>query len=177
MTRFAAVPMNAAEWRQALADLSRQAGDAQVHDQGDFLRVARTLMTVAPESMAWRFGDLPSRAAFETLLAVEAWESAALALLPESAGYLFSRSGDGAAIASLVLPECAEDVTAEADSPALALVSALAGALIAALVSTPGAAAGSITGPAARAYASIAGFEAESFESDEPWKLAPVLLH
>ena len=84
MTRYAAVPMNPAQWRQALADLARKAGEANAEDQADFLRIARTLMTVAPASEAWRFGDLPSRSGFERLLAAEAWESAALALLPET---------------------------------------------------------------------------------------------
>ena len=47
VTRYAAVPMNAAEWRQGLADLARQAREADAEDQADFLRVARTLMGVA----------------------------------------------------------------------------------------------------------------------------------
>ena len=163
--------MNAADWRQGLADLSRQAGDADAEDQADFLRIARTLMTVAPESEAWSVGDLPSRSGFEALLAVEAWESAALALLPETAGYLFSRSGDGCCIVSLMLPHADEDITAEAGSPALALVSALAASVMAAMVTAPKAA-GSFGGEAAVRFAT-----SDSFEIDEPWQLAPAMLH
>ena len=173
MTRLGAVPMTAAEWRQGLADLSRQAAVTDAEDQADILRVARTLMAVAPESEAHRFGDLPSRASFEALLAVEAWESAALALLPEAAGYLFSKSGDGIAIASLVLPDCTEDVSAEADSPALAVVSALAAALMAVMVTAPNAAAGSFFDKAAMRQ--IGG--SDGFEIEQPWELRPALLH
>ena len=173
MTRYAAVPMNAAEWRQGLADLARQASEADAEDQADFLRVARTLMAVAPDAEAHRFVDLPSRSGFEALLAVEAWESAALALVPEAAGYLFSRSGDGAAIASLVLPGCDEDITAEGDCPALALVAALAASLMAAMVTGSDGASGSGSGGGSRKLMGVA----EGFEIDEPWHLAPALLH
>lgn len=162
--------MLADEWRQALADLCRQAAAADAEDQADFLRVARTLLAVSPDDQAHRFADLPSRAGFEILLAAQAWESAALALLPDTAGYLLSRSGDGVAIASLVLPECSEDVCAEASSPALAMVSALAGAIMAAVVTHAG-------GMPVRSGYGRDVPAADGFEIDEPWKLAPVLLH
>ena len=169
VTRLAANPMNVAAWRQALADLCRQAGEADAEDQADFLRVARTLLAVAPASAPSRFDHLPGRARFEALLTLEAWESAALALLPSGAGYLFSRGSDGCSIASLVLADCAQDTTAEGDSPALALICALAGAVMAGMVA--GADAGGAMG---RAEWLTGGDE---FGVEEPWHVAPALLH
>ncbi|MBU3991608.1 MAG: hypothetical protein KKA12_03510, partial [Alphaproteobacteria bacterium] len=71
----------------------------------------------------------PARARVEALLAAGAPESAALALIGGSAGYMLSRGGDGQHLASVVLPGRGEEVTAGGDTLALALIGALALAL------------------------------------------------
>jgi hypothetical protein len=67
------------------------------------------------------------------LLAAGAVESAALALVPEEAGYMLSRGNGGWHLASFVLPGLDEEITAEGPTMALALIGAMAGALRAAL--------------------------------------------
>ena len=67
------------------------------------------------------------------LLAARATESAALALVPEEAGYMLSRGSSGWHVASFVLPGLEDEVTAEGPTMALALVGAIASALRAAM--------------------------------------------
>jgi hypothetical protein len=67
------------------------------------------------------------------LLPAGAVESAALALVPEEAGYMLSRGNGGWHLASFVLPGLDEEITAEGPTMALALIGAMAGALRAAL--------------------------------------------
>jgi hypothetical protein len=69
------------------------------------------------------------RARLEALLGEGAHDSAVLALLPEEAAYIISRSGGGKAIASVLLPLMEEEISAEADSAAMALLSALCACL------------------------------------------------
>ncbi len=65
------------------------------------------------------------------MLSCEAYESAALLVLGAHHRFLLSRGGMGGALASVALSAAEEDVTVEADTPALAILAALAAALLA----------------------------------------------
>jgi hypothetical protein len=97
-------------------------------DHCELLREGYRLMRLAPDVEADRVAHVPGEARFETLVASGAWASAALALVPERAGYLLSRGEAGTHLASIVLDGPDEEIAAEAFSPALALLAALAGA-------------------------------------------------
>ncbi|MEZ5742288.1 MAG: hypothetical protein R3D89_00815 [Sphingomonadaceae bacterium] len=69
--------------------------------------------------------------ALEAMLAFGAFESAALTLVGDDFGFTLSRGSDGACLATVLLSDGCEEAMAEASSPALALLAAHAGALIA----------------------------------------------
>lgn len=130
MTDISSLKMLAGEWRLRLSQLCRDCALADSGEQADMLRVARALLAIIPEEAGGLVaGGAPSLHAFERLLEVGAWESAALDLMPEDATYMLSRAGEGGCMASLTLPGLEEEVTSEGDTPAMALVSALAAAL------------------------------------------------
>jgi hypothetical protein len=113
-------------WRKRLADLGRAAGAAQAVREVAVLRTAVALLTDAPAGCVdW----LPGQPDFEAMLAVGTAASAALALLPQAAGFMLSRGLNGRVLASVILPGGRDDVVCEASSPALAMVAALCGAL------------------------------------------------
>ena len=120
------------EWHARTRALSEGAAEAGWGEQGDCLREAYALITLAPRGLGPWLLELPPQLEFDTMLAAHCWDSAALALLPEEAGYMISRSGDGECMASVVLPGSNEEVSAQAQHGALALVAALSAALVAA---------------------------------------------
>jgi len=133
------MPMSTGEWRLRLAQLCRDCAVAEGGEEADYLRLALRLMAMAPEADRMIVADhLPPEARFEALIAMGAYDSAAMTLLPEQASYLLSRSGAGACLASVLLPQVDEEMTSEAQSPALAVVSAL----LACVVTMAGAQAG-----------------------------------
>lgn len=129
--------MTIGEWRLRLAELCRDCVQAEAEEEGDLLRLAYALMAQAPEGAAG--GDqldmpallthLPPMARIEALVEQGALDSVALALLPEEASYLMSRSAGGVWLASVFLPGLEEEITSEGDSLAMALTSALLAAL------------------------------------------------
>jgi len=94
------------------------------------LRECLALLMLAPEPASPLSVDLPTVTGLEAMLACGAQESAALALLPKGASYLLSRGEDDTCLASVILPLTGEEVTAEGDSPALALTAALLASLV-----------------------------------------------
>ena len=72
----------------------------------------------------------PAGQALEAMIAAHAYDSAALALIGERAGYTLSRGGNGVCLASIYLPGCHTEHTCEGDTPALALLAAAATALL-----------------------------------------------
>jgi len=72
------------------------------------------------------------RPAFEAMVACAAYESAALLLLGSDCGFLLSRGSGGLCLASAVFAEGDEEVTAQAATPALALLCAHLAAVLAA---------------------------------------------
>jgi len=131
------LPMSAGEWRLRLAQLCRDCAVAEGEEEAGYLRLALDLMAIAPEADRAMVADhLPPQARFDALLAMGAYDSAALVLLPEQASYILSRSAAGQCLASVLLPQVDEEMTSEAQSPALAIVSALLACL--ATMATPG---------------------------------------
>ncbi|MBB3956575.1 hypothetical protein GGR38_003540 [Novosphingobium sediminicola] len=132
-----ALTMTISEWRLRLAELCRDCVLSDSDDEGDCLRLAHALMMQAPESRSDVTGldlsvilsHLPPVARIECLIEQGALDSVALALLPEEASYLMSRSIDGAWLASVFLPGMEEDMTSEGSSLAMALTSALLASL------------------------------------------------
>ena len=59
------------------------------------------------------------------MLATGAYESAALSLLPRSAGYMLSRGPSGEHLATVILPESEQERIAGGATAALALIAAL----------------------------------------------------
>lgn len=129
--------MTISEWRLRLAELCRDCVEADSDDEGDFLRLAHALLLQAPDrsqdealpDLEAFLTHLPPTARVEALVDHGAMECVALALLPEEASYLISRSSDGAWLASVFLPGMEEEVSSEGESLAMALTSALLGAL------------------------------------------------
>jgi hypothetical protein len=121
--------MTTGEWRLRLTELCCDCAGALHGEEAEQLGLAHDLLALAAQAPVHSLGELldhlPPRARFEALLGSGAFDSAALMLVPESASYILSRSGDGACLASVLLPQMDEEMTSEADSPAMALVSAL----------------------------------------------------
>lgn len=141
-----ALTMTIGEWRLRLAALCRDCVLAAAEEESDCLRLAHALLMQAPESGSWSgnsgeigsddqpdlsalLAHLPPMARMEALVGQGALDSVALALLPEEASYLMSRSSGGVWMASVCLPGLEEEMTSEGDSLAMALTSALLAAL------------------------------------------------
>jgi len=121
--------MNTGEWRLRLAELCQDCANADGGEEAEPLRQALHLMARVPDANEAGMGamadHLPPQAHFEALLALGAYDSAAMALMPEQASYILSRSASGQCLASVLLPDVDEEMTSQAQTPALALVSAL----------------------------------------------------
>jgi hypothetical protein len=72
-----------------------------------------------------------NHAALEAMVACGAYESAAFLILGHDRPFLISRGASGLSIASAVFADGSEEATAEAATPALALLAANAAALLA----------------------------------------------
>lgn len=127
------LPMTAGEWRLRLAELSRDCAVAQPEDEAARLGTAHDLLMLAPDvpELEDITCDLLPRARLDGLLAAGAHDTAALALMPESASYILSRSRAGGALASVLLTGMEDDLTSQGESVAMALISALAACLAA----------------------------------------------
>ncbi|NBC37535.1 hypothetical protein GTZ99_13350 [Novosphingobium sp. FSY-8] len=123
------IAMTPAEWRLRMAELCRDCAGAEPAEEAAMLELAHALLLAAPGGNSGLLDHLPPRAGYDRLIQVGAHDSAALSLMPELASYLISRAGDGGCLASVYLPGMDEELTSEADTPALALISALAAAL------------------------------------------------
>lgn len=100
-------------------------------EAADRLREARCLFAAAGCGPAGIPAMLPAAAAHEAMLASGSFESAALALLGADASFMLSRGGNGVCLASIALPGCTAEVTAEGTTPALALLAAQVSAILA----------------------------------------------
>lgn len=127
------VSMSDELWRGRLTELCAACIDDAARLAPARLRETYALFSMAPEDSVLRVGggdDLPALPAFEAMMAAGAEESAALALLPQGASFLLSRGDDGLCLASVMLATTGEEVTAQGNSPALALLAALSASLL-----------------------------------------------
>lgn len=125
-------PLDLAEWRARTMALGQGAAEGEWTEQGECLREAYALLTLAPRGLGAWLAALPAQATFDAMLAAGCWESAAAALLPQDAAWMVSRAPEGDCLASVLLPGDGEgdEASAPGASPALALVAALTSALL-----------------------------------------------
>lgn len=122
-------PLSHAQWCRGLRDVARACPHVPASQQEKLIRKMGDLLVRAPERAALAGVAVPDRLRLEALLAACSWETAALALLGEDTGYLFSRGESGCHLASILLPERFEETTCAGNTLALALVGALASTL------------------------------------------------
>ena len=116
-------------WRCRLADLATACAGTYADAEDERIRDAHDLLNAAPHPRLIAGLVVPEQSRIEGLIASGAGASAALAMLGEDSGYLLSRGSGGEHLASIVLPGAGRDVSACGDTPALALVGAMARAL------------------------------------------------
>lgn len=118
-------------WLDDLRTFAAACDAARRGDEAAQVRAAHALLAGAPEASSYCPELMPSEAALDAMLAADAGESAALALLTPGTGVLLSKGGDGAAMATVALPGVGTDHSATGESLTLALLAALALALLA----------------------------------------------
>ena len=117
-------------WRARAEAAVRHAETADEDASPEVLREALLLMALAPKYAGADDKVMPDPVRMEAMLALRAYESAALLLYPANAAYMVSRgSGEGPHFASVILLGMAEEVTMQGAGAALALVAALLTAL------------------------------------------------
>lgn len=80
---------------------------------------------------AWLLPSSQGRHSLEAMIACEAYESAAALILGAERPYLVSRGSNGVCLASALIVNGCEEATAEAATPALAMLAAHVAALLA----------------------------------------------
>jgi len=118
-----------ADWRCRLEDFAGASATAEPGEQAFQLRDFHDLIANMPERMLLDGVTLPGRAVWEPLLACGAFETAALAFVGPRTGCMISRGAEGFNLASIALPGHGTDVSANGATIALAVLSALAGAI------------------------------------------------
>jgi hypothetical protein len=112
-------------WRMRLEELGMACRMSEPAGQADGIREAFDLLMLTPVSYLTQLKPRLAEAKLEAMMGAGAHESAALALLPAGAGYMLSRGPNGDHLASVILPESDEEMTAGGATAALALVAAL----------------------------------------------------
>jgi len=105
--------------RARLRDLLHDCVASAAAEQADRLAEACELLACGHDA-----------ARIDVMLRAGAYESAALAVIGEGAGYMLSRGPSGSALASVILPGSEDEATAEASTPALALIAAHVAAIL-----------------------------------------------
>lgn len=113
------------DWRMRLGELGAACCISEPAGQADGIREAFHLMMLAPPALLARLGLTSGEESIEAMLAVGAFESAALALLPQGAGYMLSHGANGEHLASVFLAQSQVEMTAHGATGALALIAAL----------------------------------------------------
>lgn len=121
----------AALWQARMEDFLYDCAASAASEQADRVREAAHLFARSQADGLGLAVPSPDVAAIEAMVDCGAIESAALALLSPDAGFLLSRGGNGVCLASIVLPDGSEEVTAEGSTMALALLAALVSAVLA----------------------------------------------
>ncbi len=116
-------------WAQRLGEIADEASAAFACDEVRHLRALYALINADSRGCTMAGLTVYDPTVIESLFIAGACDSAALALLGGSSGYMISRGSTGEFMATVVLPGYAEEQTGSGDSLALALVSAIALAL------------------------------------------------
>ena len=119
-------------WIAIATRLAHICAEARPRDTADRLREALGLLQIAPAALELWIEPCDDPARFEMMLAAQAYDSAALALLGRHTGFMLSRGPNGVCLASVILADAPVDITAEGANAALALL----GAQLLALVQT-----------------------------------------
>lgn len=116
--------MNSAEWGMAFQDLALLCASSAEWDQEERLREAFMTLTHFTEDQSKYSFHLPNSSDWEALLAVKAYESAAMKLLPQGVSFLCSRGETGLALATVSFPHSVDETTAVGNTIALAILQA-----------------------------------------------------
>ena len=114
-----------AYWRMRLEELGLACRISAPAGQADGVREAFDLLMLAPPGRRQQLSPKLAEAQIAAMVATGAFESAALALLPQRAGYMLSRGPSGEHLASVFLPESDREMTVGGATAALALIAAL----------------------------------------------------
>lgn len=117
-------------WQARVRDFLFDCAGSGPESQAERIRDAFLLFDLAPDAARPMLSRLPREVELENMLAIGAYESAAMALLGRDAGFMLSRGGNGCCMASVVLPNMAQEMTGEGATVALALLAAQAAALL-----------------------------------------------
>ena len=112
-------------WRMRLEELGLACRISEAAGQADGVREAFDLLMLAPPGQHKHLSQHLVEAKLDAMLAIGAYESAALSLLPRSAGYMLSRGPSGEHLATVILPESEQERIAGGATAALALIAAL----------------------------------------------------
>ena len=135
MPRTAMISDEAVGWQARAGDFALSCAGSFASDEATRLGEFVALLRACPPCLL-RGLNVPDVDRTETLLAVGATTSLATELFERAdIGYLLSRGGHGSAhLASVVLPNALEEISASGDTAALALICALALAMAEAAV-------------------------------------------
>ena len=114
-----------AYWRLRLEELGQACRISEAAGESDGVREAFDLLMLAPPGHQLLLSPKLAEAKIDAMLAAGAFESAALSLLPQNAGYMLSHGPSGEHLASVILPESEREMTAGGATAALALIAAL----------------------------------------------------
>jgi hypothetical protein len=113
------------DWGQSLCRLAWKCTEDVLSDDQTLIDAAHRLLSEAPSAFAGLIGELPDRQVIASLVALDAYESAAMRLLPRQFGLMLSRGpGREGWLASSCLSGREEDVTCRASSAAAAMLGA-----------------------------------------------------
>lgn len=118
-------PLAEAYWRIRLGEIGTACCISESAGEADGIREAYHVLMLAPPGMLAQLGMRTGEQRIEAMLALGAFESAALSLLPKGAGYMLSRGANGEHLASVFLGQTDSEMTAHGATAALALVAAL----------------------------------------------------
>lgn len=114
------------EWCHALRELTLYCAGDDACDTPDRLRELNRLMFSAPAAVLFDALTPLSPRRLEALIQLAAYETAVMAMMGAGTGYLVSRNGDGASLATIALSCGSTEKSGSGATPALALIGALA---------------------------------------------------
>lgn len=125
--------LSASRWLAGVEGVIEDLRTARFVQPAMLLRETAHLLAAAPQPLAAWLGPVADIEALEAMLAAQAEESFALALIPPQVGYMLSRGPNGVNLATVIMPGPEQEkYTAEGETAAIALLAAFVTALRAA---------------------------------------------